>query len=121
MPYMTVVVDGGTLTIPVRSDSGRKGRSEFGGSSERCDTNGTLRSTRRWEKRNWPVVTAPMLESDVILLENAIALGAFAVCNGYFNRNAGVTVEMEIVEDTHRKVQPSAAVKHVLSLELKEV
>ena len=117
MPYMTI----GGLTIPVRSDSGRKSKSDWGGSSERCDTNGLLRSTRRWEKRNWPVVTAPMLEADVITLEGLIALGANATCNGYFNRSTAVTCEVEIVEDVHKKTQPNAAPKHVLSLDLREV
>lgn len=77
MAYLVVA----GITVPVATGGATKKALEEGGTDSRAYSGG-LRSTVRWEKRNYQFTTTGLLDADAVAIETAVAGGAFVTCSG---------------------------------------
>src|SRR5579884_3291645 len=115
MAFLTIA----GITIPVAVASGAtKKAPETGGADSRAFA-GNLRTTVRYEKRNWQFTTTPLLDAAAAAIETACAGGAFVTVAGDAVGGVNVTCRITVGDGGYTKVH--GTFRRVLVLTAREV
>lgn len=113
MPFL--VVD--SITVPVAAGQATKAAPERGGSATRM-YDGTLRSTVRYVKHTWTVVTKLLDPTDAAALEAISDDADFVDCSGDL---LGGTISCDVVVTNVAHVPTAQGLRRALTLTLRQV